>query len=74
MFGTVPWQQNKVLSNKEAVQVSDQALLAETCWDLLSICKTIDLLLKELSLFKSILMGARVAPFSPVGCQWDNID
>lgn len=41
--------------------------LAETGWDLLSICKIIDLLLKELSRFKSMQMGARVAPPSPVG-------
>lgn len=46
-----------------------EALLAETCWFLLSICKIIDLLLKVLSLAKSMLIGARVAPPSPVGCQ-----
>jgi hypothetical protein len=34
----------------------------------LSICKIIDLPLKETSLCKPMLIGTRVAPFSPVGC------
>lgn len=43
-------------------------LPADTCWDLFSVRKIIALLPKEASLLKSIIIGARVAPFSPVGC------
>jgi hypothetical protein len=42
--------------------------LADTCCDLLSICRTMDLLLRPGSLCRSTTIGARVAPFSPVGC------
>lgn len=47
-----------------------KSLLADTGCDLLSICKMIDLLLNELSRFRSMHMGARVAPPSPVGCEY----
>ena len=43
-------------------------LLADTCCDLLSIWSTMDLLLRPGSLCRSTTIGARVAPFSPVGC------
>lgn len=51
-----------------------QFLLGETSCDLLSINKTIDWPLKEPSLIKSIRIGARVAPFPPVGFSQHNTE
>lgn len=64
--GSVPSFQSSSIDAGSTATRSNS--LAETCCDLLSICSTMDLLLSPGSLCRSTTIGARVAPFSPVGC------